>query len=100
MELIHSSQLPFVGTSHEFAGAEHGGLGASFFLVITEGSQGTRLHKHNYDEIVYVIAGRSKWVVGTEEREASSGDVLVVRAGEPHKFINAGDKTLRQIDIQ
>jgi mannose-6-phosphate isomerase-like protein (cupin superfamily) len=30
----------------------------------------------NYDEIVYVISGRAKWIVGNEERGAETGDVL------------------------
>jgi quercetin dioxygenase-like cupin family protein len=85
--------------SHEFVGAEHGDACVSFFLVIGEPGQGTRLHKHDYDEVVYVIEGRSKWTVGGEEREASAGDVLILRAGEPHKFVNSGDSVLRQIDI-
>jgi|ERR1035438_4635450 quercetin dioxygenase-like cupin family protein len=99
MELIRQSQLPFVGMSHEFVGAEHGGGGLSFFLVIGEPGRGTRLHKHNYDEIVYVIAGRSNWIVGNQEREAVAGDVLIVKAGEPHKFISSDDDPVRQIDI-
>jgi quercetin dioxygenase-like cupin family protein len=99
MELIHQSQLAFVGMSHEFVGAEHGGVGASFFLVIGEPGRGTRLHKHNYDEIVYVITGRAKWIVGDEERDAVAGYVLVVKAGEPHKFVSADDDPVRQIDI-
>jgi len=52
-----------------------------------------------YDEIVYVIEGRSKWTLGDQEREASAGDILIVRAREPHKFINSGDGPLRQLDI-
>ncbi len=99
MELIHQSQLPFVGMSHEFVGAEHGGIGLSFFLVIGEPGRGPRLHKHNYDEIVYVIAGRAKWIVGNDERYAAAGDVLTVRAGEPHKIVCAEDDPARQIDI-
>jgi quercetin dioxygenase-like cupin family protein len=100
MEILHQSQLPFVGMSHEFVGAEHSRVGISFFLVTTtELGRSIRLHKHDYDEIVYVIAGRSKWTVGNEEREASAGDVLIVKAGEPHKFMNVGEETLRQIDI-
>jgi Cupin domain len=35
------------------------------------------------------VEGRSKWTVGDQKREASAGDVLIVRAGEPHKFINS-----------
>ena len=99
MELIHQSQLPFVGMSHEFIGAEHSDTGASFFLVIGEPGRGPRLHKHNYDEIVYVISGCARWIVGNEQRDAVAGDVLVVKAGEPHKFLSADDDPVRQIDV-
>jgi quercetin dioxygenase-like cupin family protein len=99
MYSIHQSQLPFAGMSHEFVGMDHGNVGISFFVVIGEPGQGTRLHKHDYDEVVYVVEGRSTWSVGAEEREATAGDVLVVRAGEPHKFVNSGVGPLRQIDI-
>jgi quercetin dioxygenase-like cupin family protein len=100
MEIIHQSQLPLVGMSHEFIGADHSRVDISFFLVTTaEPGRGVRLHKHDYDEIVYLIAGRSKWTIGDQEREASAGDVLIVKAGEPHRFMNVGNDTLRQIDI-
>lgn len=99
MYAIHQSDLPFEGMSHELVGKEHGGVGISFFVVIGEPGRGTKLHKHDYDEVVYVIEGRSKWTVGDLERDATPGDVLVVRAGEPHKFINCGDGPLRQFDI-
>jgi hypothetical protein len=57
MEIIHQSQLPLVGMSHEFIGADHGRVDISFFLVTTaEPGRGVRLHKHDYDEIVYIIA--------------------------------------------
>lgn len=85
--------------SYEFVGADHGSVGASFFLVIAEPGRGPRLHRHTYDEIVYVISGRARWIVGNEEREAGAGDVLVVKAGEPHKFVSVGDELLRQIDV-
>lgn len=69
MYVINQSQLPFVGMSHEFVGMDHGDVGISFFLVIGEPGRGPRLHKHDYDEVVYVIEGRSKWTVGDQERE-------------------------------
>jgi quercetin dioxygenase-like cupin family protein len=99
MYVINQSQLPFVGMSHEFVGMDHGGVGISFFLVIGEPGRGPRLHKHDYDEVVYVMEGRSKWTVGDQVRDATAGDVLVVHAGVPHKFVDSGDGSLRQIDI-
>jgi mannose-6-phosphate isomerase-like protein (cupin superfamily) len=47
---------------------------------------------------MYVVEGRSRWTVGGR-KERSAGDALIVRAGEPHKFINCGDCLLRQVDI-
>ena|SRR5215469_710532 len=99
MYVINQSQLPFVGMSHEFVGKDHGGVGISFFVVIGEPGRGPRLHRHDYDEIVYIIEGRSKWTVGGQELEAGAGEILIVRAGESHKFINSGDGPLRQLDI-
>lgn len=60
---------------------------------------GPRLHRHDYDEIVYVISGRVTWTVGDVVREARAGDVLVVRAGEAHKFVSSVEEPVRQIDI-
>jgi quercetin dioxygenase-like cupin family protein len=99
MQFVNQSTLPFVGLSYEFVGADHGGVAASFLLVVGEPGSGIRLHQHPYDEIVYVIEGQSLWTVGNQERKAGAGDVLIVRAGEPHKFANSGDGPLRQIDI-
>jgi len=99
MEAIHQTQLPFVGSSYEFVGAHHGGIGASMFIVFAEPGRGPLLHRHRYDEIVYVIEGHSHWTVNGQERDAGPGDVLVVRAGEPHKFVAIGDTALRQIDV-
>jgi mannose-6-phosphate isomerase-like protein (cupin superfamily) len=45
------------------------------------------------------MEGRSRWWVGDQEREAAAGDVLIVRAGEPHKFTNSGEGPLRQLDM-
>jgi mannose-6-phosphate isomerase-like protein (cupin superfamily) len=99
MDAIHQTDLPSVGMSYEFVGADHGGTAISFFLVNSEQGRGTRLHKHDYDEVVYVIEGQSTWTVGETVRQAKPGDVLIVRAGEPHKFVNSGTGVLRQIDI-
>lgn len=99
MHIVHQSQLPFVGMSYEFVGQANQGVGISFFVVLGEPGLGPKLHKHPYDEIVYVIEGRSKWTIADREVEARAGDILIARAGEPHKFINSGDGPLRQLDI-
>lgn len=97
MEAIHQTDLPFVGSSYEFVGAKTGGLSMSMFVVIAEIGRGPVLHRHPYDEVVYVIEGRSRWIVDGREFDAGPGDILVVRAGEKHKFFAL--TPLRQIDI-
>ncbi len=97
MEAIHETALPFVGSSYEFEGAQRDGLGMSMFVVKAKPGAGPRLHRHRYDEIVYVIEGRAHWIVDDREMDAGPGDILVVRAGEKHKFTAL--TALRQVDV-
>jgi quercetin dioxygenase-like cupin family protein len=100
MHVVHQSALPLVGMSHEFVGNEQGQTGISFFLVNTsEPGRRVRLHKHDYDEVVYVIEGQSTWTISGQQVIARTGDTVVVNAGEPHAFVNSGEGQLRQIDI-
>jgi quercetin dioxygenase-like cupin family protein len=99
MHVVRQSMLPHVGMSYEFAGKEQGSTGISFFLVNSEPGRRVRLHKHDYDEVVYVIEGQSTWTIGEQQVIASPGDTVVVHAGEPHSFVNSGEAQLRQIDI-
>jgi mannose-6-phosphate isomerase-like protein (cupin superfamily) len=100
MHVVRQSMLPLVGMSYEFVGKEQGRTGISFFLVNTsEPSRRVRLHKHDYDEVVYVIEGQSTWTIGEQQVIARTGDTVVVHAGEPHSFVNSGEGRLRQIDI-
>ena len=69
----------------------------SMFVVVAEAARGPVLHRHKYDEVVYVIEGCSRWTVEGREFDAHPGDILVVRAGEKHKFVAL--TPLRQIDI-
>jgi mannose-6-phosphate isomerase-like protein (cupin superfamily) len=41
---------------------------------------------HLEDEVYYVVRGRGRFRRGTEEMRAAPGDVLFVRAREPHHF--------------
>jgi mannose-6-phosphate isomerase-like protein (cupin superfamily) len=46
-----------------------------------------------------VLEGHATWVAGDEEREVTVGDMVVIPAGTPHRFVNSGETPLRQIDI-
>jgi len=100
VHIVRQSALPVIGMSHEFVGKEQGPTGISFFLVSTKKpGQRVRLHKHDYDEVVHVIEGQSTWTIGDRQVIATTGDTVVVHAGEPHGFVNSGEGQLRQIDI-
>lgn len=41
---------------------------------------------HTEEEIYYVVRGRARFVSGERDIAVSAGDVLLVPAGEPHRF--------------
>ena len=42
---------------------------------------------------------RATCVAGDEQRAVKAGDIIVIPAGTPHRFVNSGDTPLRQLDI-
>jgi mannose-6-phosphate isomerase-like protein (cupin superfamily) len=99
MYSIRKSDLPLIGSSYNFVGADHGDVAVSVYLVEAQPGRGAPLHVHEYDEIVFVQVGRSRIVVENEIRDVGPGEILIVKAQTPHGFINAGDGILKQIDI-
>ena len=83
------------GGTITFEGESHGS-GVSFFLVDSEPGAGPGLHRHPYSETWVVRSGTARFTAGGEELEAGPGDIVVVGAETPHKFVNAGSG---QLDI-
>jgi mannose-6-phosphate isomerase-like protein (cupin superfamily) len=98
MSFINLEQLPFVGMSYEFHG-EKQGAPFSAYIVDAKPEQGPPLHTHPYVEVAFIIEGRATITVGDEQREVRAGGIVIIPAGTPHRFVNSGDTTLRQIDI-
>jgi quercetin dioxygenase-like cupin family protein len=96
---IRQQDLPHVGSSHQFVGADRGGVGASAFLFHGQPGSGPGPHRHPYDEIQFVREGRGVWTVSGETFEAGAGDILVIKAGEVHSFRAVGDGPLVQLDV-
>lgn len=99
MKLVREEELPFVGMSHQFIGAEQGNVGISIYFVRAEPGRGPRRHRHPYDKVVLVREGRARWTVDGREVEVGPGEILVVKAGEIHTFVSIGDVPLVQSDI-
>ena len=85
-------------TANEFQGCHHD-VGISFIVIDAPPGGGPKLHKHPYEEVFVVQEGAVTFTAGEDVIEASAGQVVVVPAGVPHKFVNLGAGRLRQIDI-
>ncbi len=99
MYRVRQENLPFVGSSHEFVGADHGDVNISVFLLSALPGKGPGPHRHPYDEIQFVREGRGLWTVNGQTFEGSAGDIFVIKAGEIHSFKAIGDGPLVQVDV-
>lgn len=99
MHRVRQEDLPLVGSSHQFVGAEQGDANVSVFLFNGGPGRGPGPHRHPYDEIQFIREGRGVWVVDGVEFEAGAGDILVIKAGEVHSFKNTGEGPLVQLDV-
>jgi quercetin dioxygenase-like cupin family protein len=96
---LRQEALPFRGSSRHFVGADQGDVDVSVFLFRGEAGRGPGPHRHPYDEIQFIQAGRGRWTVEGETFEAGPGDILVIKAGEVHSFTAIGDEPLVQLDV-
>lgn len=96
MHHVRQENLPFVGSSHEFVGAEQGDTSVSVFLF--HGKPGSGPHRQPYDEIQFIREGRGVWTVNGKAFEGA-GDIFVIKAGEVHSFKAVGDSPLVQLEV-
>jgi mannose-6-phosphate isomerase-like protein (cupin superfamily) len=99
VQVVSQDELPFSRIARTLAGDDHGGLGVSLIFVEAPPGDGPSLHTHPYAEVFIVEEGEALFVGGDEERTARRGDVVIVPAGTPHRFVNSGETTLRQVTI-
>jgi mannose-6-phosphate isomerase-like protein (cupin superfamily) len=92
--VIEQDQLP----GSELVGSRFG-ANVSVIFVDAGPGEGPRLHRHAYEEVFIVLEGESTFTVGTERVQARAGQILIVRPGVAHAFVNSGAGRLRQIDI-
>lgn len=97
--VLERADLPHSETSYEFAGYDHGEIGASAIVIDAPPGSGPRLHRHPYTEVFIVLEGSATFTAGEDVIAASCGQVVIVPAGVSHKFVNAGPGRLRQVDI-
>lgn len=84
--LIEVKNLPgnLIG---RFEGKDHGSS-VSFFIGTFDAGTGPSLHLHPYEETFIVEAGSATFTVDDETFELRAGQIAVVRANTPHKFVS------------
>jgi quercetin dioxygenase-like cupin family protein len=98
IRVIREETLPSSASAREFVGDDHG-VAMTFVSVDAAPGEGPSLHRHPYDEVLVVLDGKATLHDGASKREVRAGDIVVIPAGQPHGFVNSGDRRLRQIDI-
>jgi quercetin dioxygenase-like cupin family protein len=93
--MIATSDLPgnLVG---RFEGKDHGSS-VSFYIGTFDSGTGPSLHTHPYDETFIVEAGSAMFTVGDDTFELGAGQIAVVPANTPHKFVSG--ESFRLISI-
>jgi len=84
--MIAVSDLPgnLVG---RFEGRDYGSS-VSFFIGTFREGTGPSLHRHPYDETFIVEAGSATFTIDGDTVELQAGQIAVVPAGTPHKFVS------------
>ena len=99
VRIINEADLPHSEIAYEFEGQHYADTNVSFIVIDAPPGRGPKLHRHPYEEVFVVQEGSVTFTVGGDVIEATGGQILVVPAGVPHKFLSSGTGRLRQIDI-
>ena len=97
--ILNREELPYDGNVYEFEGTQYQATEVSFIWVDMPPGGTVRLHKHPYQEIFIIQEGVATFTVGVTTLEAQAGQIIIVPADMPHKFMNMSNKQLKQVDI-
>ena len=97
--VLNRDELPRDENTYEFEGINYQDSEVSFIWVDMPPEGIVRLHTHPYKEIFIIQEGVSTFTVGSTTLEAVAGQIIIVPADVPHKFMNSSDRRLQQIDI-
>jgi mannose-6-phosphate isomerase-like protein (cupin superfamily) len=97
--ILNRDKLPRDANTYEFVGSQYQDTEISFIWVDMPPGGAIRLHKHPYKEIFIIQEGLATFTVDSATLEAHAGQIIIVPADVPHKFMNLSDQPLKQIDI-
>lgn len=99
--LIEPDRMPVFPVGPEdsrafiFNGAMHDFAGVSLMLAELHPGEGPALHRHAYDEAFTISQGHASFTIDGTVVEADPGQVVLIPAGVPHSFVNAGAGLLK-----
>lgn len=108
MKSMPKEQRPFKPVATEGAvgvrvakmvGESDGSPTAAMRLFEIEPGGNTPWHAHDWEHVIYGVAGRGALRTENGEAEFGPGDALLVDPGEEHNFVNVGDGPLRFICV-
>ena len=97
--IVNREQLSRDGNTYELQGYQYGDTNISLILVDVAPGEGPKLHMHPYEEVFVIQEGCATYTIGSTTLEAKAGQIAIVPAGVPHKFVNSGSGRLLQVDI-
>ncbi len=97
--IVNKEQLSRDENTYELQGYQYGSTNISLILVDVAPGEGPKLHVHPYEEVFVIQEGCATYTIGSTTLEAKAGQIAIVPAGVPHKFVNSGSGRLLQVDI-
>jgi mannose-6-phosphate isomerase-like protein (cupin superfamily) len=97
--IVNREQLSRDGNTYELQGYQFSDTKISLILVDALPGEGPKLHMHPYEEVFVIQEGCATYTIGSTTHEAKAGQIAIVPAGVPHKFVNSGSGRLVQVDI-
>ena len=90
---------PSGASSYVFEGYKYEATSVSLHLTDLAPGQGPPLHQHPYEEVFVIHEGQATYTIGDTQLLVTAGQIVLVPAGMPHKFVNSGTGPLRQTSI-
>ncbi len=91
---LSSEQLPDGTVLRTMHGDEYGLTGSSFICGEMAPGFGPPLHRHPVEEIFLTLEGQVIFTIGELCLRVGPGNLVIVPAGVPHRFVNAGEGPL------
>lgn len=58
-----------------------------------EQNESTRLHRHNYETMIYITNGKGYSVIGDQKVSWQAGDAIYIPVWSPHQHVNTGESS-------